>query len=123
MTSDVKLLPLTLPSRFEFTRKEVRALAHDYARTCVEAKTEALRAEVGLLRHGNVACSQQVADLIGRAGNAEARAERLAEALTHVKEKLEFVEMVRGGHGVFADTYLIVTEALNPTAAQEGDHG
>ena len=41
----------------------------------LRAQLEAAEAEVSNLRAGNIAYSQQVNELIGRAGNAEARAE------------------------------------------------
>lgn len=91
--TDIELLPLPeLASERVFGAKWDDFDIQDYARANVahhtaklQAEIEALRAEVALLRHGNVAYAQQVAGLIGRAGNAEARAERRAEALRHLR--------------------------------------
>lgn len=102
-----------------YTDKDFRA---DWnTRACVEASTEALRQEMETERTYRLAAQTARAFAEKDIRKAEARAERLAEALRHVKDKLEFVAKVRGGHGVFAGTYLIVTEALHPTAAQEND--
>lgn len=77
------------------------------AAQAIVLQRDALRAEVQFLRSHRPIASKL----------AEAE-----DALRHVKEKLEFVARVRGGHGAFAGTYLIVTEALSPTAAaQEGE--
>lgn len=46
---------------------------------------------------------------------------RLVEALEHVKTKLEDVAVIRGGHGTFAGTYLIVTEALDDHDQEVGN--
>lgn len=77
-----------------------------------EALVEALRAE----RDRAMEACQLIS---GHLATAEARADRLAEALRYVKRKLEIMARVRGGHGTFAGTYLIVTEALHPIDTQE----
>lgn len=120
MTAKIELLPLYAElqghPKLEIVKHYARAnVAHATAANGAEIET--LRAEIGLLRHGNVAYSQQVADLIGRAGSAEARAERLAEALRHsrwcrtcAEDGWESCEDGRKNEAL-----------LNPTAAQEND--
>src|SRR5690606_7854782 len=90
MTSNVKLLPLPeMHSRFyPMDWHAIEALATDYARACVEANTEALRAEVEGLKQTitrvNESCIRWADDAVAqedRAILAEAHAEQLAEAL------------------------------------------
>ena len=82
--------------------REVAAHVEAYARACVSSATEALRAEVAEWKR--VAAAQ--AELHGE---AEARAERLAEALLHL----------RNHTSVNSHQIELIDTALHPTAAQE----
>lgn len=84
MSTDVKLLPLEIPTRFEFTRQEARALMRDYARANMEpleAEIEALRAEVERLNKVLGPVSAEAIEMRHEAVAQKRRAERLAEAL------------------------------------------
>jgi len=75
--TDVELLPLELPERFEFTRQEVRALMRDYARANMEPLLAEVRErDASLGWWGRFASSA-----VNARKEAEARTERLAEAL------------------------------------------
>lgn len=117
----------TCPQWYAEVREEWnRRACVAHATAAKDAEIEALRAEVGLLRHGNVAYSQQVADLIGRAGLAEARAERLAEALRWYAEQAAGCRKLgRDGDAaraaLDADGGGRARAALHPTAAKEND--
>lgn len=92
MTADIERLPLPEPgeamSKWAYHEADMEA----YARACVAHATAAKDAEIERLRAANIAYSEQVAKLIGRAGNAEARAERLAEALALLPDEIDMIE-------------------------------
>ena len=79
MTAETDLLPLPEWQGDFMTESEFREEAQAYARACVSRATEALLAEVAEWKR--VAAAQ--AELHGE---AEARAERLAEALRDARE-------------------------------------
>lgn len=91
MTSDVKLLPL--PPHLAEYGETTRTMWLAYARACVEASTEALMAEVAELRKAEAAWDAAKDWLATRATEAEAQAERLAEALQIAHRLLDMGSM------------------------------
>lgn len=83
MTTDIKLLPLPEGESSSFGNYEVHTneTMTDYARACVEANTEALRAEIEALR-SRLEC------LVRNDLNEQCRAWRLAEALREATDLL-----------------------------------
>ena len=86
MTAEIKLLPL--PAHFSHQHENVQKIVRAYARACVthataakDAEIEALRAEVERLTRANGALTQLWESAGAEQNKAEARAERLAEAL------------------------------------------
>src|SRR5690606_10298386 len=83
--TDVELLPLELPERFEFTRQEVRALMRDYARANMEPLLAEVRERDASLGWWGGCASGAVKVRI----EAEARTERLAEAVRKYRSRHE----------------------------------
>lgn len=127
----VELLPLPEPA---FIGMSIPYYTAEQVRACVETNTEALRAKVERLTF-EMGCLQQQYDertayAIVHRGAALAcsdavrsaysdeyhRAERLAEAL---REAQPFI----GWAGSYPELHAKIDALLNPTAAQEGDHG
>lgn len=122
MTSDVRLLPL--PEKVEVDKHlptGVRIYAYDkntlkdYARANVEHHTAAKDAEIEALREQADKFKLQVRDTCVRAEKAEARAERLAEALRPLAE----LDLTPDDFGQRPDSQPIY--ARNKTAITVGD--
>lgn len=89
MTAETDLLPLPEWQGDFMTESEFREEAQAYARACVSSATEALRAEVAEARDG-WHMANGTADLAMKHRDAaEARAERLAEALREIAASAE----------------------------------
>lgn len=125
MTADVELLPL--PSvLLNWPHPTNHVAIRDYARACVEANTEALRAEVERLT-GCLATANANHEQFERQWYLERdRAVRLAEALRDIQDdalRFATADTVSGDldavRRAMARLAVRITATLNPTAAQE----